>query len=530
MKKRAFGFLILTFGFFAATGQEALLSENAEYYGLLELMGLSERPTLNYRTLSDDRRSVASGDNPWQDLELSTTRKMGSVDVRIYGPELFNSYNTAYPHGFDDGVLWQGVGLNSSLSAGIRAEAFGFEATVKPVVAFEQNKDFDILPSTATGSDYGYFWHGDVIDLYQRPGDKPVYAFDWGDTELRYTYGTFTLGFGTQAVWLGPSRRNAILSSNNAPSYPKFDFGLRKTATPIGDVEARGWWGYTSASEYASSASNSHSLFTGLSLSLAPAVLPGLTLGVNRVMFSEWGANGLENMLVLSIPTFKSGHGDQDNQEASLTADYLLPAAGVEAYVEWARDDYSPSINDVVRYPFHTQGYTLGMRKLVGFGESKRVVGVITAEITDLESSRDYEFLGPWSWYTHGLYETQGATNGGQIIGAGIGTGGNSQYLGFSVYYPRGRSTIYVQRMNRDNDYVYFMNYGGSAADKIDDQYKFNAEMTYGAETAYFLTDSIRGSLGLACCMNYNPLYNPTGHVSSIIANFYITAGLGFKL
>lgn len=54
-----------------------------------------------------------------------------------------------------------------------------------------------------------------------------------------------TLGFGTQAIWLGPAQVNAILHSNNAPTYPKFDAGLRRTEIHIpwlnwyiGDIEA----------------------------------------------------------------------------------------------------------------------------------------------------------------------------------------------------------------------------------------------------------------------------------------------------
>ncbi len=39
-----------------------------------------------------------------------------------------------------------------------------------------------------------------------------------------------------------------------------------------------------------------------------------------------------------------------------------------------------------------------------------------------------------------------------------MGTGGNSQYFGFSLYYPKGQSTIYINRTNPDLDYSWFIN------------------------------------------------------------------------
>ena len=63
----------------------------------------------------------------------------------------------------------------------------------------------------------------------------------------------------------------------------------------------------------------------------------------------------------------------------------------------------------------------------------------------------------PWSstFYAHHKI-TQGYTNKGQWLGAGLGTGGNSQYLGIELFYPQGKSLIYVYRYNPDLDYVWF--------------------------------------------------------------------------
>jgi hypothetical protein len=91
------------------------------------------------------------------------------------------------------------------------------------------------MPSNYDSS-YGYFWgyaHNVGIDAPQRFGDRPFFVYDWGDSEIRYTWKTLTIGFGTQAVWLGPAYLNPILHSNNAPSYPKFHIGLRRQQLTI---------------------------------------------------------------------------------------------------------------------------------------------------------------------------------------------------------------------------------------------------------------------------------------------------------
>jgi hypothetical protein len=306
--------LFLTFLLFASrptlSAQEALKSTEEEYYDFLALQGLAVRPTLNYRTLSDSSWEIdENAEYPWQDINLGTTRKLfGDVTFRIYGPELFMSFNTAVPYGQNDGALWQGRGFNTSFSGGARLEGYGVELTFKPQLAFSQNIAFDYMPREGMAGanyagkavDYGYFWG--TVDAPQRFGSEPFFVYDWGDSEIRYTWKTLTIGFGTQAIWLGPAYLNPILHSNNAPTYPKLDIGLRRQPVTIpwvnwyiGDVEARLWVGYLSESGYFdNNDSNDHHMFHGLSLAYAPSFLPGLTLFANRICIVPWDLKNLK--------------------------------------------------------------------------------------------------------------------------------------------------------------------------------------------------------------------------------------------
>ena len=252
MKKNQFICTILFSLSFTLFSQEALKSIEEEYYDFLSLQGITERPYLNYRTLSDSKWNIKEDENtshPWKDLNLGTKKTLkkelfnqtnwflkginNSVNLKIYGPEWFNSFNTTAPYGQNDGALWQGKGYNTSLTLGARFEALGFEITLKPQVCFSQNLEFEYLPGKYD-SEYSYFYtEGGNIDFVQRYGDKSFWNFDFGDTEIRWTLHNFTIGFGNQSPWLGSSYLNPMLGSNNAPTYPKFDIGLRKTKIVI---------------------------------------------------------------------------------------------------------------------------------------------------------------------------------------------------------------------------------------------------------------------------------------------------------
>lgn len=513
-----------------AAGQAALHSLEDDYYDVLALGGLVDRPSIDYHSMSDQKWGEASGAHPWAaTFKRGRTRGIGPIALKIYGPTVFSSYNTLYPHGMNDGALFQGVGLNTTLGAGFRLDAFGFSTSLIPDIFWEQNSGFEIgsVSSTIHTNPYSSMWPNG-IDQPQRYGDSSRFGFDWGNSELRYDLGPATLGFGTQAAWLGPARRNAIILSDNAEPFPKLDIGIHKTSTPIGELEFRSFWGRLDESEYFdNNSSNNENLITGLAAAWSPKWTPGLAFALHRTMLSKWSDNNWKGMLTLLWPFMTDSlWSDRTDQRASISVDYLIPAAGFETYVEWARNDFSPNLDFIIRYPFHTQAYTLGARKLVRF--SGELWLYILAELTNTESSRDYEFIGATTFYDHGII-TQGYTNRGQIIGAGIGTGGNSQYLGLTLYYPRGSAEGYVQRINRNSDYVFFLHFGQSAANKRSDEYKFNTEMTYGLKTTYLINETFNLSAGIAYCDNRNPLYNPVGIDSTIVRNFNFELGLSYR-
>ena len=541
---RKFVFILFSSIFSPIFSQEALKSTEEEYYDFLSLSGIVERPTLGYRTLSDSEWKFLQnkdgsspeneGINFWNQNNLGKKRILWesnsesdnyflkgidkSFKIKIYGPELFNSYNTAVPYGQNDGSLWQGKGYNVSFSAGARVESFGFELTLKPHLSYSQNKEFLTL-GNSFGNNYGaYFGHN--IDLVGRYGDSSLKTLDWGDTEIRYTWKTLTFGFGYQSPWLGPAWLNPMLGSNNSAPYPKFDAGLRKTKAflpfsdlYLGDIEGRIWLGKLTSSDYFGiSPETNDRMVTALSASYSPSFIPGFTLGLNRIFMTKWDSGNVKFLKRLFSRSRDNGTftGNDEDQKFSIFADWHFPKVGFEVYGELGRDDFS--FNEDTN-PFHTAIYTLGVKQYVPirltklFPKWENAIDIgseFILEWNNFEMSQDFQFQWEYlGFYSHGNIP-QGYTNKGQIIGAGTGSFGNSQFLGWKLYYPKGSTLLYCHRFCPNNNSVYSkaVNTASDAngSGEIYQKWYANFETYYvlGFNTDFFALKNLDISFGLS--------------------------------
>lgn len=502
-----------------AVSQEALKSAEEEYYDFLSIQGAARRGFLSYRTLSDsvwtlegeaaDGNHVWAGNNLgsrfllWEDASPAENWFARGLDqgvaLKVYGPEWFNSFNTHAPYGQNDGGLWQGKGYNTSLSVGARLEAYGFELTVRPQLSFSQNMAFDLLPTAGYyDSPYAYFWgygSNQGIDAPQRFGNQAFWNFDWGDTEIRWSWHTFTVGFGTQAIWLGPAHAFPILHSNNAGGYPKLDIGLRRTPVTIpwidwyaGDIEARVWTGRLSESDYFDSdASNDFNMIHGLTVSYAPSFLPGFVVSANRVCLVKWDWANLKYVIPVAENTHVGEQGAGEDQKMSVAFSWTFPRAALEIYAEIGRDDFGGQLANIMR----TMVYTAGLKKSFVFSEKYKVYGELIFELSNMETSLDFMYQWPYSFNFHHQI-TQGYTNGGQILGNAWAPGGNSQFLGLNIYYPRGKTLVFAQRTNPDNNFIHKDRTPPINTDDLSRVGRYRTYMAYGISSDFFLTKNFR--------------------------------------
>jgi len=513
--------------------QETLKSVEEEYYYFLSLQGLTERPALNYRTFSDSVWKInEDADHPWQNNNLGVFHPLfGDFRLRVYGPELFMSANTDVPYGLNDGVLWQGRGFNSLFKTGVRFEGYGVELTLLPHFAFSQNLDFDILPSYYE-NEYGYFWgygypksNNGGVDNPQRFGDKPFFDWDFGDSEIRYTWKTLTAGFGTQTIWLGPAYLNPLLHSNNAPAYPKFDIGLRRQRIIIpwldwyaGDFEARLWIGRLTESDYFDNDdTNNYTMIHGQSIAYAPSFLPGLTLFANRVCLVPWESNSLMFAVKFLQNTI-------EDQRASLGFSWVFPQVGFEVYGELGIDDWAK----MLKRPNHTTVSSLGLKKNVSINSSKKIYGQLFVELNYMEKTPDY-FTQHYSFYSHHLL-IHGYTNKGQWLGNALSPIGNAQSIGFSLYYPNGNSRLMISRSNPNNHYNYEHEYESSEENKSIYHNAFWANINIDFSSGYFITRNIMFTGGLIYNLiinhNYININNDTLSYDTIKHNFSFQLGM----
>ena len=554
--------LISIFFSFSLFSQESLKSTEEEYYDFLSLTGIVDRPTLGYRTLSDSvwifnhiesfeenedgtftkvripgqessgniwkNNNLGSWKTLWQPENISSNFFMRGLKqglfLKIYGPEWFNSYNSAAPYGQNDGALWQGKGYNTALTGGLRLEGYGFELTFKPQLSFSQNLEFEYLPGVC-GSEYSYFTqNGGSIDLVQRYGNTSFWNYDWGDSELRWTWNTFTIGFGSQNPWLGPAWLNPMLGSNNAAGYPKFDIGLRKTQVIIpgldwnlGYIEGRLWVGKLSQSDYFNIPSYPFdTMITAMSASYSPSFIPRLSVGLNRIFLTRWNKNNLKYSLRLFTASKANDvYGDGEDQKISIFADWYFPNAGFEIYIEYGLDDFST-------YPlqnfFHTGIYTVGIKQKLPHN------GELIVELNNFEMSQDFQLQWPYGgYYTHGKILT-GYTNKGQSLGAGTGLFGNSQYFGYTIHYPKGNSTFFIHRFCPNNNYVYNMavTTNASKPSSIWEIYwaNFEAYISFGTDSTFYISKDFSIDLGISIIHIANNMYNRGIRTNSISFTF----------
>jgi hypothetical protein len=391
------------------------------------------------------------------------------------------TYNDRLPYSLNDGALWAGRGANVSVRTGARAEWGRVRVFILPEVAYSENR-FYALPRQDTSlfaampasrNMYSSPWHTRVqsIDLPVRFGPLPFWVFDPGQSSVIVDAGRVSVGAATENEWWGPGIRNALLLSNNAPGFPHLFLRTgRPVHTRIGDFEARWLSGWLRESSYFdSSSTNQTRSISMLGLAWQPAGTRALSLGAARVVYAPAAGPGLALADVLNV--FANVH--QPNAELnndrprrdqllSLFFRWVQPDDRFEFYGEWGRAEFPVSLRDFLVQPNHTQAYTLGLQWM---GETLRWDGRLRAqaEVSFLEQSTTFRTRRIGSWYTSNAVP-QGYTNRGQVLGAAIGPGSSSQFVGLDFVTPKWQAGMYLNRIRWLEDAHSQLNYVSDAS------------------------------------------------------------------
>jgi len=472
-------------------------SELDDYLRLLELRGTLSAAPLVFRsptTLASLGPVARDTTHPWfaHHPFSAESRAPAGPALNLLDPDWRMVYNSRYPGTENDGALWAGRGASVALSLGARLRWGPVTAVLDPTFTWAQNRDFDLAPDSGIGvnrgglSRFAYAWAGGGIDWPERFGDQAFARLDWGQTAIRLNLRPLTLGLSTENLWWGPAVRNPVLMSNTAAGFPHLDLG---TGGPvwigIGRAEARLLWGRLAESAYFDTIPwNDGRLLSGMVLGLQPRWVKGLSLGVTRVFYQTWDSLTAADFADIFQTIFKVGLSSPSNREGddrrdqllSLTARWTFPEAGFEAYVEWARNDHNWDLRDLLIEPDHSRAYTIGFQQLLPSGSG---LVRLQGEFTTLGRPATFQGRSTPTYYTHYIVR-QGYTHRGQLLGAGIGPGSQSQFFAADRYDQNGRMGVFLQRVRFDDD-AYFSSFAPTLCYR-----GHQTELTAGVRAARF--------------------------------------------
>ncbi len=392
----------------------------------------------------------------------------GFLKLGVFEPVFMTTYNSKLPYngGGNNGAAWYGRGLTTEFRAGFFATSKYFTLTFRPHFIYTQNKKFKVprfVPRDEDGNVlYGHEELGFEIDAPFRFGPDSFTTFDLAQSSFRIHYKPIEIGLSNAPLWWGPGIRNALVLSNNAPGLRHLFFGTRfPLQIPyIGQIEFKliGAWPEDSDYFRYTEETDQQRFMSGFNFIYTPSFAPHLHLGFSRVIHTYIGEGGLDYadfIAPLQISGDRNPNNLAQNQIISVYFRWVFPEGHAEIYGEYYREDNWADARDLFLKPDHDRAYTMGFQKIIPTDWIDFVK--VNFEISSLIPNRKDEVRYQTYYYTHSGV-VQGHTNEGQILGAAIGTGSGSQFLGIEGYFEKGMLGIFVQRVADNNFFHYEFN------------------------------------------------------------------------
>lgn len=384
-------------------------------------------------------------------------------------------YNTHHPFGWNDGAMIPAKGYQARVTGGIYGRLGPLSIQLQPELIYAQNSDFKTFPVSYPDSVWSYYYRLlNDIDMPEKFGDGNYTKLLPGQSHIKLRYKKLAIGYSTENLWWGPGIRNSLLMSNNAPGFGHISFqSTAPVQSPIGSFEWQLIGGtlkgsgilppdtgriYNGQRLYQPKPSDKRYI-NGMIATWQPKWLKGLYLGFSRVvyLYKEDQPSSLEGYLPVLSTLFKGKTTGEDakrkDQMLSIFFRLLLPKEKTELYAEFGRNDHAQNPRDLLLEPEHSAAYLIGGRKV--FATKKADLDFeIAFEATSLQLSSTNIVRETPGWYSH--YQVKhGYTNRGQVLGAGIGPGSNSQTLMLNWLKGLNKTGIVFERVLRNNDFYY---------------------------------------------------------------------------
>jgi hypothetical protein len=416
-------------------------------------------------------QSLMSKHQVYAESKLPNKFLITSLPIR-----LTQQYNTLAPMGWNDGAMIPAKGYQMLLSAGVYTSYGPLSIQLKPEYVYAANLNFETFPLTENASvRSAHISYLNSMDAPERLGTSNYNKFFWGQSSIRVAIKKFSIGMSTENLWWGPGQRNSLVISNNTPGFLHFTLNTRVPITTcIGSFEGQLISGKLEASgfdspdadyivdgvNYKIAKHQEWRYLSGLTINYQPKWVPGLFIGLNRVfqMYHDRMGHSFSDYFPVITPFQKKNLNNEDDierdQVASLFLRWVLKDSKFEMYAESGWNDHSSTIWDLFESPEHSRAYLAGFSKIFMLDNDKNNYLKFNFESAHMEQSADRLVRPAGSWYRHDRVR-HGYTQESQVIGAGIGPGGNSQTLDFSVWDKEKVWGIQWERYAHNMDFYY---------------------------------------------------------------------------
>lgn len=461
-------------------------------------LSLVERP-FSY-SIYEQHFSSQTVNNFWdRPIQHNKIQLNDQIELGIHPIFIQNTINTRYPKSENNAAAWYGRGLNSEIIGGFYLRSSFLTVDIRPHLIYQQNKDFmhPRFVMRRNGEDlFQTTEYRNFIDLPFRFGSSSYTTINSGSSSVRLNYKSLETGISTEPLWWGPANHYPLMMSNNSAGVPHYFLRSREAIKIpyIGKISFRWMLGYPNESEYfEAEVSGRKRFFNAINLSYKPFNFNNLTFGVTRAFHMyQNGRLTLDQVASILGPLRKirliKTQGDDEeresrNQMISAYVELRLPGANAQIYGEFYREDHSFNFRDFFNEPRHNSAYAFGFQKIL-MGPLADFYK-LNLEMTNLTISQLQQVRPQANYYSHTRIQ-QGHTNNGQVLGAAIGPGSNSQYIEIEAYRKNYRFGFFIQRLvNNDNFHLLRGSASLNPSRDFGDYFRHRVDLNTGLNVLY---------------------------------------------
>tara|TARA_B100000401_G_scaffold437772_1_gene384190 strand:- start:952 stop:2598 length:1647 start_codon:yes stop_codon:yes gene_type:complete len=491
----------------------------------------------------------------------------GNGKIKILPIDYNIEINSHHPYNRNNGSMVPNRGYQHIVSSGIYAEIGPLSIQLKPEYLFSENKDFEGFGEGPNGH-YSAIWAKryslwNKIDMPERFGEKSINEILIGQSSIKLNYKGLSIGISNENIWWGPSIRNSIMMSNHARGFKHITFNTNKPLTTkignfewqiiSGRLESSGFTPPNTEIEHAGTKlyipkinqrgrTDDWRYLQGYSITYSPKWISGLSLGFIRWAQAYSALYRGEYVWMEGnpswFPAFQNlfrkndryqNYEQQTNQAAGVFLRWLWKESNAEIYFDYHHNDSKHNIRDLLLDSDHSRAVTIGLQKVFKISNDNYL---FSWEWTQMEQSATRLLRNAGSWYEHG-WTFDGYTNKGEVLGAGIGPGSNSQYFALNRIRDNEKLGLALEIIDQDNDF-YHLAFATGINQKSDFRRywkDFNLHLNFSKKYKYFwVSSNLMYSRGLNYQWDLDDTVTEYYHPGNDVNNFHMTLKLAYLI